>query len=122
MRDKTTIVVFDAAPKALADMCRGQIDAMVVQNPYQMGQLSVKLMKALVEGRPQGDPRGLSGVRRRRPANSAIRTATSVIPSCGWSSQRQVAAESHAVSPRRRSSSISRISRSGWTSGGLTSS
>jgi ribose transport system substrate-binding protein len=50
IRDKTTIVVFDAAPKAIAHLADGQIDAMVVQNPYEMGYLGTRLMKALVEG------------------------------------------------------------------------
>jgi ribose transport system substrate-binding protein len=50
LRDKATIVVFDAAPKAIADMTDGKIDAMVVQNPYEMGYLGTRLMKALVEG------------------------------------------------------------------------
>ncbi|MDG2382030.1 MAG: substrate-binding domain-containing protein [Pirellulaceae bacterium] len=49
IRDKTTIVVFDAAPLALKDLEAGEIDAMVVQNPYQMGYLGTELMKALVE-------------------------------------------------------------------------
>ncbi len=49
VRDKVKVVVFDAAPLALADMKAGDIDAMVVQNPYQMGYLATKLMKALVE-------------------------------------------------------------------------
>lgn len=49
LRDKTTIVVFDAASLALTDMADGKIDAMVVQNPYQMGYLSVKLLKAMLE-------------------------------------------------------------------------
>ena len=49
IRDDVTIVVFDAAPLALADMEEGNIDAMVVQNPYQMGYLATKLMKGLVE-------------------------------------------------------------------------
>jgi len=49
IRDKTTIVVFDAAPKALKHMEDGKIDAMVVQNPYQMGYEGTRLMKALVE-------------------------------------------------------------------------
>ena len=49
VEDEQTIVVFDAAALALSDMEKGKIDAMVVQNPYQMGQLSVKLMKALIE-------------------------------------------------------------------------
>lgn len=48
-RDKQTIVVFDAASLALSDMEKGLIDAMVVQNPYQMGQLAVKLMTAIVK-------------------------------------------------------------------------
>jgi ribose transport system substrate-binding protein len=49
IRDKTTVVVFDAAPEAIAHMNDGQIDAMVVQNPYEMGYLGTRLMKALVE-------------------------------------------------------------------------
>jgi ribose transport system substrate-binding protein len=49
IRDKTTVVVFDAAPLAIADMNDGQIDAMVVQNPYEMGYLGTRLLKALVE-------------------------------------------------------------------------
>jgi ribose transport system substrate-binding protein len=49
IRDKTTIVCFDAAPKALTHMEDGLIDALVVQNPYQMGYQGAKLMKALVE-------------------------------------------------------------------------
>ena len=49
LRDKITIVVFDAAQLALKDMQEGYIDAMVVQNPYQMGYLGTKLMKALAE-------------------------------------------------------------------------
>src|SRR5690606_36953622 len=43
------IVVFDAAPKAIAHMSEGNIDAMVVQNPYEMGYLGTKLMKALIQ-------------------------------------------------------------------------
>ncbi len=50
LRDKTTVVVFDAAPKAVAHMADGNIDAMVVQNPYDMGYRGTRLMKALVEG------------------------------------------------------------------------
>lgn len=49
IRDKTTIAVFDAAPLAMKDLEEGYIDAMIVQNPYQMGYLGTKLMKALVE-------------------------------------------------------------------------
>ena len=49
LQDKIKVVVFDAAPQALADMEEGKIDAMVVQNPYQMGYEGTKLMKALIE-------------------------------------------------------------------------
>lgn len=49
IRDKTKVVVFDAATLALTDMSEGKIDAMVVQNPYQMGYLSVKLIKAMID-------------------------------------------------------------------------
>lgn len=48
IRDKVSIVVFDAAPKAVAHMGEGNIDAMVVQNPYDMGYRGTRLMKALV--------------------------------------------------------------------------
>ncbi len=49
LRDQTTIVVFDAAPKAIEHMKDGNIDAMIVQNPYQMGYLGTKLMKAMID-------------------------------------------------------------------------
>ncbi|MBI3839387.1 MAG: substrate-binding domain-containing protein [Planctomycetia bacterium] len=49
VRDKTNIVVFDASPKAIGHMTEGNIDAMVVQNPYDMGYWGTRLMKALVQ-------------------------------------------------------------------------
>lgn len=49
IREQTKVLVFDAASDALADMDKGLIDAMVVQNPYQMGYDGTKIMKALVE-------------------------------------------------------------------------
>jgi ribose transport system substrate-binding protein len=49
IRDKTKIVVFDAAPKAIQHMSDGMIDAMVVQNPYQMGYLATRLAKAMIK-------------------------------------------------------------------------
>jgi ribose transport system substrate-binding protein len=48
-RDRFTIVTFDAEPLAIRQMGEGMIDAMVVQNPYQMGYQGVRLLKALVE-------------------------------------------------------------------------
>jgi ribose transport system substrate-binding protein len=47
-RDKFAIAVFDAEPLAISAMANGSIDAMVVQNPYEMGYQGVRLMKALV--------------------------------------------------------------------------
>jgi len=49
VRDKMTVVCFDAEQKAIAAMNAGEIDALVVQNPYEMGYRSVRLLKALAE-------------------------------------------------------------------------
>lgn len=49
VRMQTKVVVFDASQAAITDMEQGGIDAMVVQNPYQMGYLGTQLMKAFVE-------------------------------------------------------------------------
>jgi len=43
------IVGFDAEPTAIRAMAEGHIDALVVQNPYQMGYQSVRLLKALLD-------------------------------------------------------------------------
>lgn len=48
-RQNLTVVTFDAEPGAIDAMGAGQIDAMVVQNPYEMGYQGVQLMKALIE-------------------------------------------------------------------------
>lgn len=49
LRDKVKIVGFDADPPAIDGMKAGMVDAMVVQNPYQMGFQGVRILKALVE-------------------------------------------------------------------------
>lgn len=67
-RKDFAVVVFDAEQGAIQQMGKGLIDAMVVQNPYQMGYQGVRLMKALHEndqktvrellpnqGKPDGD-------------------------------------------------------------------
>jgi len=67
-RKDFTVVAFDAEPLAINSMSEGQIDAMVVQNPFEMGYQGVRLMKALVQkdqatikeilpnlGKPEGD-------------------------------------------------------------------
>jgi ribose transport system substrate-binding protein len=48
-REKYVVVAFDAEPLAIKAMAQGQIDAMVVQDPYRMGQETVRLLKALYE-------------------------------------------------------------------------
>ncbi|MBS0204966.1 MAG: substrate-binding domain-containing protein [Planctomycetes bacterium] len=48
-RKDFTIVVFDAEPDAITAMKDGQIDAMVVQNPFDMGYQGVRLMQALIK-------------------------------------------------------------------------
>ena len=68
VRKNYQVVVFDAEPLAIQQMGDGYIDAMVVQNPYQMGYQGVRLLKALYEkddstvkeilpsdGKPEGD-------------------------------------------------------------------
>jgi len=66
--DKVKVVGFDADPNSLAAMEKKQVDALAVQNPYEMGRRSIKVLKALVDedeaalkeifpnhGRPDGD-------------------------------------------------------------------
>ncbi len=48
LRKDYLVVAFDAEPLAVAGMGEGMIDAMVVQNPYEMGYQGVRLMQALV--------------------------------------------------------------------------
>jgi ribose transport system substrate-binding protein len=68
VRDRMKVVAFDAEPIAIQEMGKGMIDAMVVQNPFEMGYQGVRLLKALVEkddkaikevlpkkGQPDGD-------------------------------------------------------------------
>ncbi len=47
-RAKTTVVTFDMDELAVADLAKGTIDATVCQNPYEIGFLAVKLLKALI--------------------------------------------------------------------------
>jgi len=47
-RKEHLVVAFDAEPLAIAGMGESMIDAMVVQNPYEMGYQGVRLMQALV--------------------------------------------------------------------------
>ncbi|MFM9059632.1 MAG: substrate-binding domain-containing protein [Planctomycetaceae bacterium] len=48
-RDRHVVATFDAAPLAIGQMAKGNIDVMVVQNPFEMGVRTVRLLKALVE-------------------------------------------------------------------------
>jgi ribose transport system substrate-binding protein len=49
IRDKTKVLCFDAAEESIRGMQDGNIDVMLVQNPFQMGADGVKLMLALIE-------------------------------------------------------------------------
>jgi len=49
LRKKAYIVTFDLDELAADDLTKGEIDATVCQNPYQMGYLGVRLLKAYVE-------------------------------------------------------------------------
>jgi ribose transport system substrate-binding protein len=48
-RDKYTVVAFDAQSVAIEEMAKGNIDAMVVQNPFDMGLQSVRLLLAMMK-------------------------------------------------------------------------
>ncbi len=48
-KPEITVVAFDAQKDALALAAEGRIHAMVVQNPYEMGYQSVRLLKAMVD-------------------------------------------------------------------------
>ncbi len=49
IRDKTKVFCFDAAEESIRGMQDGNVDVMLVQNPFQMGADGVKLMHALIE-------------------------------------------------------------------------
>ncbi len=48
LRKKLTIVTFDMDEQNVDHLERGEIDATVCQNPYQMGYLGVRLLKAYI--------------------------------------------------------------------------
>lgn len=65
--DKYVVATFDAQALAIDQMEKGNIDAMVVQNPFDMGQQTCRLMKAMIGGDEatlkemfpkQGEPEG----------------------------------------------------------------
>jgi ribose transport system substrate-binding protein len=48
-RDKFVVATFDAQDLAIAAMEQGNIDVMVVQNPFDMGLQTVRLLKAMIK-------------------------------------------------------------------------
>ena len=48
-RDQISIFTFDAAAQAIEHMKDGHIDCMIVQNPFEMGVQTVRLLLAMVE-------------------------------------------------------------------------
>lgn len=60
-RKDFTIVAFDAEPNALVAMEQGMIDAMVVQNPYEMGFTGATLLHRLIMGDKAGVDELLKG-------------------------------------------------------------
>lgn len=49
IKDKTKVLCFDAAEASIREMEKGNVDVMMVQNPFQMGFDGVKLLVALAE-------------------------------------------------------------------------
>jgi ribose transport system substrate-binding protein len=60
-RKDFTIVAFDAEPNAIVAMDQGMIDAMVVQNPYDMGYTGAILLHRLITGDKAGVDELLKG-------------------------------------------------------------
>lgn len=60
-RKDFTIVAFDAEPNAIVAMDQGMMDAMVVQNPYEMGRTGVTLLYRLITGDTAGADELLKG-------------------------------------------------------------
>ena len=50
VRDEVSIFTFDAAAQAIEHMANGNIDCMIVQNPFEMGVQTVRLLLAMQEG------------------------------------------------------------------------
>jgi len=50
VRDQVSIFTFDAAAQAIEHMANGNIDCMIVQNPFEMGVQTVRLLLAMQEG------------------------------------------------------------------------
>jgi ribose transport system substrate-binding protein len=48
-RDKFIVATFDAQDLAIGHMEKGNIDVMVVQNPFDMGVQTVRVMKAMIQ-------------------------------------------------------------------------
>ncbi len=51
VRDKYVVCAFDAAQLAIEEMGNGNIDVIVVQNPFDMGYQSARLLKAMLPER-----------------------------------------------------------------------
>lgn len=48
IRDRTKVICFDAAEASIQGMAAGNVDVMVVQNPFQMGYDGVRVMHSLI--------------------------------------------------------------------------
>ena len=49
VRDKYSVFCFDAAQDSIKAMSEGNVDVMVVQNPFEMGARSVELLNAMIQ-------------------------------------------------------------------------
>jgi ribose transport system substrate-binding protein len=48
-KPQITVVAFDAEAPAIAAAAQGKIQAMVVQNPFEMGYQSIRILKAMID-------------------------------------------------------------------------
>lgn len=52
MRDKTQVIAFDSNVKSVGMLEDGDVDALIVQNPYAMGYLGIEKVYGLINGQP----------------------------------------------------------------------
>lgn len=79
IRDKVKIVGFDAEPNAITAMAEGNVDALVVQNPYQMGYQSVKLLKAMLKDDQKTIDEMLPNMKSDKKAGDIFNTGLKVV-------------------------------------------
>ena len=51
VKDETTVIAFDSNEVSIGMLEKGEVDALIVQNPYAMGYLSIEMAHRVLEGK-----------------------------------------------------------------------